>query len=50
MRKTISIWQFILLDILRKWWKKYLMFNDYIVDKVLDKIKETIDIVKLDDT
>ena len=26
------------------------MVNDYILDKVLDKIKETIDISKFDDT
>ena len=26
------------------------MVNDYIIDKVLDKIKETIDISKFDDT
>ena len=30
--------------------EKYLMANYYILDKVLDKIKETIDIVKFDDT
>ena len=29
---------------------KYLMFNDYMLDKVLDKIKETKDILKFDDT
>ena len=29
---------------------KYLMVNDYILDKVSDKIKETISIVKFDDT
>ena len=26
------------------------MFNDYMLDKVLDKIKETIGIIKFDDT
>ena len=30
--------------------KKYLMVDDYIVDKVLDKIKEIIGIEKFDDT
>ena len=30
--------------------KKYLIVNDYILDKVLDKIKETIGIAKFDDT
>ena len=30
--------------------KKYLMVNDYMLDKVLDKIKETIGIAELDDT
>ena len=30
--------------------KRYLMVNDYMLDKVLDKIKETICIVKFDDT
>ena len=30
--------------------QKYLMVNDYMLDKVLDKIKETICIVKFDDT
>ena len=30
--------------------KKYLMINDYMLDKVLDKIKEAIGIVKIDDT
>ena len=30
--------------------KKYLMVNDYMLDKVLNKIKETTDIVKFDDT
>ena len=30
--------------------KKYLMVNDYKLDKVLAKIKETIGIVKFDDT
>ena len=30
--------------------KKYLMVNDYMLDKVFDKIKETIGIVKFDDT
>ena len=30
--------------------KEYLMVNDYMLDKVLDKIKETIGIVKFDDT
>ena len=30
--------------------KKYLMVNDYMLDKVLDKIKETIDISKFDAT
>ena len=30
--------------------KKYLMVNDYMLDKVLDKIKEDICIVKIDDT
>ena len=29
--------------------KKYLMVNDYILDKILDKAKETIGIVKFDD-
>ena len=29
--------------------KKYLMVNDYILDKVLDKIKKTIGIAKFDD-
>ena len=29
---------------------KYLMVNDYMLNKVLDKIKETIDIVKFDYT
>ena len=29
--------------------KKYLMVNDYMLDKVFDKIKETIGIVKFDD-
>ena len=29
--------------------KKYLIVNDYILDKVLGKIKEIIDIVKFDD-
>ena len=28
----------------------FLMVNDYTLEKILDKIKETIDIVKLDDT
>ena len=30
--------------------KKYLMVNDHMLDKVLDKIKEKVGIVKLDDT
>ena len=30
--------------------KKYLMVNDYMLDKVLDKIIETIGTVKFDDT
>ena len=30
--------------------KRYLMVNDYMLDKVLDKIKETIDISKFDAT
>ena len=30
--------------------QKYLMVNDYMLDKVLDKIKETIDISKFDAT
>ena len=30
--------------------KKYLMVNEYMLDKVLYKIRETIDIVKFDDT
>ena len=53
MRKTLRIWQFILLGMFtRKNIKenKYLMVNDYMLNKVLDKIKETIDIVKFDDT
>ena len=29
--------------------KKYLMVNDHIPDEVLDKIKEKVGIVKLDD-
>ena len=29
--------------------KKYLMINDYVLDKVLDKINETKGIEKLDD-
>ena len=30
--------------------KKYLMVNDHMLDKVLDKIKETIGIVKFKNT
>ena len=30
--------------------KKHLMINDYMLDKVLDKIKETIGVVNFDDT
>ena len=30
--------------------QKYLMVNDYMLDKVLDEIKETICIAKFDDT
>ena len=30
--------------------KKYLMINDYMLDKLLDIIKETIGIEKFDDT
>ena len=30
--------------------KKYLIVDDYMLDKILDKIKETIDIEKFDDT
>ena len=31
-------------------YRKYLMVNDYMLDKVLDKINETIGIVKINDT
>ena len=30
--------------------KRYFMINDYMLDKVFDKIKRTISIVKFDDT
>ena len=30
--------------------KKYLMVNDYMLDKIVEKTKETIAIVKFDDT
>ena len=30
--------------------KKYLMVNDDTLNKVLDKVKETVEIVKFDDT
>ena len=30
--------------------KKYLMVNDYMLDKVLDKIKKIINIIKFNDT
>ena len=30
--------------------KKYLMVDDYMLDKVLDKIKEILDTEKFDDT
>ena len=68
MRKTVMIWQFILLDMVkgtqwkcwvylsriygkewRTWKKKYLISNDYILDKVLDKIKMVIGIEKFDE-
>ena len=31
-------------------WKKYLMVNDHMLNKVLDKIKESIGTVKFDNT
>ena len=34
----------------RKWRKKYLIVDDYMLDKVLDKIKKTIGIEKFHDT
>ena len=38
-----------LMGKVKKTEKKYLIVNDYMLDKVLDKIKETTDIVKFDD-
>ena len=31
-------------------WKKYLTINNYMLDKVLEKIRETIGVIKFDDT
>ena len=66
MRKNIKIWRFICSQQIDKVvslhyhglmgkikeheGKKYLMVNDHMLDKVLDKIKEKVGIVKLDDS
>ena len=47
--KTFSLHYHELMAVIKKQ-KKYLMLNDYMLDKVLDKINEKIDTVKLDDT
>ena len=47
--KTFSLHYYELMAVIKKQ-KKNLMLNDYMLDKVLDKINEKIGTVKLDDT
>ena len=53
-RKSIKVLRMHYHELMRKIaeykGKKYLMVNDYMLNKVLDKIKETICIVKFHDT